>query len=593
MFLVATRRTSNHESKRKQEASLHRARLFLRQIAHFMIDIRSRHWRGSLIRFGDVERHDSNGRVISMRLLIWLSILCAILTTPALSEETAGRVALLIGNADYPDASTPLTTTVGDARTLSEEFRRLDFNVDLEVDVGKSSMRRAIEAFVAKIKPGAVALFYFGGFGLQVARQTYLIPLDARIWSEADVRREGIGVDTVLADMQRKGAKIKIVIVDGSRRNPFERRFRIAPAGLAALNAPVGTLSLLSAAPGKLVADETGPNSLLVDELLKELRVPNRRAEHVFARARIGVSRASNGKQVPWVASSLVDEFYFGQPSAAAAVAGSPPASPSSAPTPKSSGQIAARAPPGEPTPAGFRPGDVFRDCPDCPQMVVVPAGSFDMGSKSAHESPLHRVSFARPFAIGRREVTFAEWDACVGANGCKYRDDDRGRGRGERPVMNVSWLDAREYAAWLSRKTGQTYRLPSEAEWEYAARGGTTTAFWWGRDVGSGLANCRECNTGVSQQTLPAGSYGPNPFGLYDTAGNVAEWVEDCWNDSYVGAPRDGSVRVTGDCRLRALRGGAFDSQSRYLRSASRFRYDFDVRYIANGFRLVRELQP
>ena len=239
-----------------------------------------------------------------------------------------------------------------------------------------------------------------------------------------------------------------------------------------------------------------------------------------------------------------------------------------------------------------YSPGDVFRDCPECPELVVVPAGSFQMGSRSDHEAPVHRVSIARPFAIGRREVTFAEWDKCVEAAGCEYRGDDHGWGRGDRPIMDVSWLDAKDYATWLSRKTGQTYRLPTEAEWEYAARAGTRTAFWWGRYAGSGLANCRECDTGALQRTSPVGSYDPNPFGLYDTAGNVAEWVEDCWNDGYRGAPRDGSARTTGNCRLRVLRGGAFESQSRYLRSASRFRYDLDVRYFANGFRLMRQLQ-
>ncbi len=241
---------------------------------------------------------------------------------------------------------------------------------------------------------------------------------------------------------------------------------------------------------------------------------------------------------------------------------------------------------------ARIKAGDVFRDCPDCSELVVVPAGSLDMGSASEYENPVHRVTIARPFAIGRYEVTFDEWDKCAEEGACKVRPDDRSWGRGKRPVINISWLDAKAFLAWLSTKTGMSYRLPSEAEWEYAARAGTNTPFWWGRDLGSRQANCRECNTGEAQQTSPVGSYKPNPFGLYDTAGNAAEWVEDCWNDNYRGAPTNGSAWTSGQCRLRVLRGGAFDSQSRYLRSTSRFRYDHDVRYTANGFRVVRELR-
>jgi formylglycine-generating enzyme required for sulfatase activity len=222
---------------------------------------------------------------------------------------------------------------------------------------------------------------------------------------------------------------------------------------------------------------------------------------------------------------------------------------------------------------------------------VVVPAGTFDMGSTSEYENPVHRVTIAKPFAIGSHEVTFEEWDHCVTAGGCKYRPDDRGWGRGKRPVINVTWHDAKAYSAWLSEKTGQKYRLPSEAEWEYAARADTKTTYWWGRDVGSRQANCRECGV-AGGQTSPVGSFQPNPFGLFDTAGNAAEWVEDCWNDSYRGAPQNGTAWTSGQCRLRVLRGGAFDSQARYLRSTSRFRYDSDVRYFANGFRVVRELQ-
>ena len=550
---------------------------------------------------------------MNMRLLFWLclSVVSAALTSSALPQQRAARVALVIGNDNYPDASTPLSTTIKDARTLAEEFRRSEFDVDLKENVGKEDMQRAIDAFTGKIRSGMAALFYFSGYGIQVARQTYLLPVNAQVWTEAEVRRDGISVDALLAEMHRKGAKVKIIILDAARRNPFERRFRASAAGLAALDAPDGTLALYSAAPGKVVNDGTGANSLFVSELIKELRSPNLTAEEVFNRARIGVSRASNNEQVPWVASSLVDEFYFGASRAVAATPAPAPAPAPSRPTPPAANPApppaAKPAPPPVVTPApqasstapvptdsartDFKPGDTFRDCADCAELVVIPAGTFDMGSPSEYENPTHRVTIAKPFAIGRHEVTFSEWDQCVDDGACKYRPEDRDWGRGDRPVINVSWLDAKTFVTWLSQKTGKTYRLPSEAEWEYAARAGTHTPYWWGRDVGSHQANCRECNTGEPQRTSPVGSYKPNQFGLYDTAGNAAEWIEDCWNDNYRGAPNNGSAWTSGQCRLRVLRGGAFDSQAKYLRSMSRFRYDIDVRYIANGFRVVREL--
>ena len=173
-------------------------------------------------------------------------------------------------------------------------------------------MQRAIDTFMGKIRTGSAALFYFNGYGIQAGRQTYLVPVNAQLWTEADVRRDGISIDTVLAEMQRKGAKVKIVILDAARRNPFERRFRSSAAGLAALDAPDGTLAIFSAAPGRVINESTGTNSLFVGELIKELRSPNLTAEEVFNRARIGVSRASNSEQIPWVSSTLADNFYFG-----------------------------------------------------------------------------------------------------------------------------------------------------------------------------------------------------------------------------------------------------------------------------------------
>ncbi len=232
-----------------------------------------------------------------------------------------------------------------------------------------------------------------------------------------------------------------------------------------------------------------------------------------------------------------------------------------------------------------------FKDCTFCPPLVVVPKGEFTMGSNEhPHEKPAHKVTIPSPFAIGQYEVTIEEWDRCVDAGACHYRPEHNGSPK--QPVGNLSWDDATAYVKWLSEKTGQIYRLPSEAEWEYAARAGTGKRFWWGDEAGSGKANCSDCGSGSNGQAAAVGTYKPNPFGLYDTAGNMAEWVQDCWNESYRGAPAGGSAWVKGDCSLRGLRGGSFGNKSTYIRSSARFRYDSDIRYEANGFRVLRELR-
>jgi formylglycine-generating enzyme required for sulfatase activity len=250
-----------------------------------------------------------------------------------------------------------------------------------------------------------------------------------------------------------------------------------------------------------------------------------------------------------------------------------------------------------------------FRDCPICPEMVVVPAGSFQMGSTEAEigqvvseggvreyytgELPRHHVSVEEPFAVGKYEVTFAEWDACVSAGDCSHRPDDEGWGRGSRPVIYVSWDDAQEYARWLSRETGQEYRLLSEAEWEYAARAGTQTARYWGDGIGHDNANCHDCGSRWDgQQTAPVGSFVPNGFGLHDMLGNVWEWTQDCHHDSYSGAPTHSIVwQGASDCSPRVLRGGSFDYQPGSVRSALRFRGGTGGRTAAVGFRVSRTL--
>ena len=245
-------------------------------------------------------------------------------------------------------------------------------------------------------------------------------------------------------------------------------------------------------------------------------------------------------------------------------------------------------------------PGSVFRDCANCPEMVVIPAGRFRMGCVSGQdciddERPVRAVAISRPFALSRHEVTFSDWEACVRGGGCNgYRPEDKGWGRGNRPVIHVSWEDAQAYVLWLSRETGEDYRLPSEAEWEYAARAGSETAYSWGNTIGRNRANCRDCGSQWDgRSTAPVGSFAANAFGLLDMHGNVWEWVEDCSNAGYAGAPSDGSAWLSGNCGMRQQRGGSGGSDSWSLRSAGRIKGTSGDRFDAVGFRVARTLTP
>ncbi len=220
------------------------------------------------------------------------------------------------------------------------------------------------------------------------------------------------------------------------------------------------------------------------------------------------------------------------------------------------------------------------------PEMVALPAGALTVGGNDElSERPPHRVAI-KPFAIGKYPVTVREWKACVAANACKYAAS----GEDDAPVTNVSWSDAKQFTAWLSRATQKDYRLPSEAEWEYAARGGSVTRYWWGNHPQQGMANCKGCNEPYdAKQPLKAGSFLPNPFGLYDMGGGVDQWVEDCWHKNYQGAPGDGTPWLDAECSAHVLRGGSWKSEPANIRTASRDQYDANVRYLTHGFRVAR----
>ena len=228
------------------------------------------------------------------------------------SVRKGTRLALVIGNGHYPDAEEPLAQPVNDARALTHALRRDGFDVDVVEDASKDDMTRAIDRLKSKITPDSVVMLFFGGYGVQAGSESYMIPVDAAIWKESDVRRQGVSVEGVLDMMKAQGARAKLAVIDASRRNPYERRYRVFSHGLAPINAPDNALILSSATPGKVADDSAGQNSVLVGELLNHLSEEPAGAEAVFAKTRVAVSRVSDGAQVPSVSSSLLEDVRFG-----------------------------------------------------------------------------------------------------------------------------------------------------------------------------------------------------------------------------------------------------------------------------------------
>jgi Caspase domain/Tetratricopeptide repeat len=315
------------------------------------------------------------------RLALLLSLIVSAVSI-APSFAAGDRYALVIGNAKYPDADAPLKEPINDAREVADELKRDGFNVDLQENLNGDGMRRAFDRLYGKIKPGSAALIFFSGFGVQSNRQSYMIPTDAQIWTEPDVRRDGLSLETVLGEINSRGAGVKIALIDASRRNPFERRFRSFSAGLAPVIAPNGTLVMYSAALSSVISDNGGDHSLFVQELLKEIRVPDLMAEETLNRTRVGVTRASRQEQVPWISSSLAEDFSFipgaggNRPSTPGPSAALPAPSPPPPPLPPSNASpppppvADASPPPRNPPAATTAPSPVPLETPPAPQQA-------------------------------------------------------------------------------------------------------------------------------------------------------------------------------------------------------------------------------
>lgn len=525
-------------------------------------------------------------------------------TEAAASEK---RVALVIGNSAYK--SSPLKNPANDARDMAVKLRTLGFEVIERANLNVRQIGGTLREFRSKLAPGAVALVFYAGHGLQIKGDNYLPAVDADIGGEEDVPNQSLAVKQLMDVLDDAKTRLNLVFLDACRNNPYARSFRSAASGLAKVSAPSGTLISFATRPGSVAADGYGRNGLYTSQLLQQMNQTSQPIEQVLKGVVTGVKLASNGRQEPWMEGSIEGDFCFGSCGPSQSV--SAPAGPNAAtielafwdsikassnaedfkayleeypngrfaslarnrlraqtPAPAAApAQIALAAPSAQalaPTAlAGdlqrMAAGTVFRDCPDCPEMVVIPPGNYLMGGSRS-------ISLPRAYAVGKFEVTFEQWDACVAAGGCTHKPSDARWGRGTRPVMNVSWDDARQYTAWLTKKAGKSYRLLTEAEWEYAARAGTTTAYYWGDGDANICQYANVDNGGMfgasgcgSRRTSPVGERKPNAFGLHDMLGNVWEWTEDCYNAGIDSVPSDGSARTSGDCGERVLRGGSW----------------------------------
>jgi len=474
-------------------------------------------------------------------------------------------IALLIANSKYEKT---LRQPVNDAKAMKKVLTEIGFRVILKTELNRKAMNQATREFnkCLKITQG-VGLFYFSGYGMQLEGKNYLLPINPDIGDETDVKYEGFPVNKILDRFEKSKNELNIIILDASRESPYPR---FGSRGLASLSPPTGFFIAYPTDTNKTVGEEQGAeNSLYIRELIKVLKKAKQnhtRIEDVLMEVSKAAEQKSRQQQVPWHNGSAKKHFCFG-------------------------GCKARRKPPAKKVKSKFF-RDRLKNGSLGPQMVWIPAGSFRMGDiyggGENDEKPVHRVSINR-FAMSRTEVTVGEFRRFVNATGYKTDAEKGGscwtvsQNEGanwrsprfsqsdKHPVTCVSWNDGVAYAEWLSQQTGQQYRLPTEAEWEYAARAGTETARYWGNDPDKacGYANVADktakqeysnwsihnCTDGYAQ-TAPVGQFKPNKFGLYDMLGNLWEWTCSEYENKYGGKEQHCAKNVNENNSL-SLRGG------------------------------------
>ncbi len=596
---------------------------------------------------------------------------------PAETRAATQRHALVIGNDNYQHVER-LQNSRSDARAVASALEQSGFRVSVHTDLDLSGLKGALRTFKAQVNGGDEAVFFFAGHGVEIDGVSYLMPTDIKDESSDQVKDDSVSLNRVLDDLKEKRARFSLAIIDACRNNPFQSKGRSIGGGRGLVAPPVSTgqMVLYSAGAGQLALDTLGPrdpvrNGVFTRVLLREMVKPGVEVGEVMRSVReevAALAKSVGREQVPALYDQRLGQFFFRAPVAAVPTAPqvqSPGIDPESrfwdsaqrsnkreayeaylADYPAGRYAALARAAIGRfpaaaaPAAAVFTglgaPGTVFKDCDDCPEMVVIPGGRFEMGSSPGEEkaegvseefrnnSQPRRMVGVGAFAAGRFEVTRGQYRAFVQAtgraergcwiwNGKEFVEDSHKGWRDPgypqedgHPVACVSWNDATAYTAWLSRRTGKTYRLLTEAEWEYAARAGTVARRYWGDDGNQACAYANildrtaqrivpgganlvvaKCDD-AHAYTAPVGRYQANAFGLHDMMGNVWEWVQDCWNDNYAGAPTDGRAWNQGDCGQRVMRGGAWVNYPKSVRAAYRFRLTAADRDYVGGFRVA-----
>ena len=578
------------------------------------------------------------GNAVSFFIAVWLIAGGA---QTALGEK---RVALVIGNDKYVnlDLHAQLKRAVNDARAVSRAFKELGFEVIEIEDVGRSAFNAQWQEFLGTVGEGDVVAFYFSGHGVEIEGLNFLIPSDiplVKYGRQEQIKRESISVSELLLDLEKRKPGMTLLILDACREHPLIpdelRSAGAAPGGLAKMDPPKGTFIMYSAGAGQTALDRLPPplvdpdpvDLVFTRKLLPLMRQKGLELTEMVREARRQVSALAATvphAQTPAYYDGVLGKFCLAgcdpePPHACDGLAGCDPE------PPHTCDGLRVSVGPLREMPC-IKPGssNSFKDCPDCPEMVIVPSGSFTMGSPESEpgridaEGPRHKVRIAQPFAVGTFPITQREFEVFIKAtgyvmDGCSVWLGDSWREDSEKsykspgfaqtnsdPVVCVNWDDAEAYVNWLSKRTGKVYRLLSEAEYEYVARAGTATPFWWGSSITPAMANYdgtlsyRGGTTGeYRRQTTRVKSFRPNAWGLYQVHGNVWSWTEDCEHQNYLMAPSDGSPWITGGCNHRVLRGGAWDANPRDLRSAYRVAIDRSIRDNSYGFRVARAIGP